>query len=365
MCIRDRYCSDDHLAKELRLIFESEMQKAESKTTSEPHADGKPPQAYQAPRHAEVVAYLTAVTKPARDAATLMPRISAAIEAGPTFEKLSEILGEPDLDIGSGIHIFVYRLGDGTGITVGTPDKKKVMYIEHANKRLFPVEKVQGAGSVVTAPVAAGGTLDVIDKIRVVLPAGWEVGQPADTPDVTVTRKAAIPPGDLAFKPIPSSPAFGEGSASHAKTNGIRVWFTLEPVGTSSAAEYEQRTARNAEIRAQLEPLRKKIERIPGTPGVKPGLLSRTPRNEEEKSWLAEYADVSSKRQILPTHHLDSNGFLVTMLQSYYGAQIAAATVRDEVDAVRKAIETVLVPYTLAIPEKGEYSLPATGPLRH
>ena len=33
-------CSDDHLAKELRLIFESEMKKAESKTTSEqPGAD--------------------------------------------------------------------------------------------------------------------------------------------------------------------------------------------------------------------------------------------------------------------------------------------------------------------------------------
>ncbi len=99
-----------------------------------------------------------------RDAATIMQRIRAAIEAGPMFEKLSEILGEPDLDIGSGIHIFVYRLSDGTGITVGTPDKNKVMYIEHAGKRLFPVEKEQGAGSVVTAPVAAGGTPDAIDK---------------------------------------------------------------------------------------------------------------------------------------------------------------------------------------------------------
>jgi hypothetical protein len=42
-------CSDDHLAKELRVIFESEMEKAESKTTSEQAADGKPPKAPQTP----------------------------------------------------------------------------------------------------------------------------------------------------------------------------------------------------------------------------------------------------------------------------------------------------------------------------
>ena len=83
--------------------------------------------------------YLTPKNKPDRDAATVMLRIRKAIEAGPTFERLSDILGEPDMDIGSGIHIFVYRLSDGTGIAVGTPDRKKVMYIEHAGKRLFPV----------------------------------------------------------------------------------------------------------------------------------------------------------------------------------------------------------------------------------
>ncbi|MCX6875330.1 MAG: hypothetical protein NTW21_16215 [Verrucomicrobia bacterium] len=37
-------------------------------------------------------------------------------------------------DDGSGIHILVYRLSDGTWITVGTPDKNKLMYIEHADK---------------------------------------------------------------------------------------------------------------------------------------------------------------------------------------------------------------------------------------
>ena len=100
----------------------------------------------RAGKHAELVAYLTAVTEPARDAATIMPRIRASIEAGPTFEKLSEILGEPDVDIGSGIHIFVYRLSDGTGIRVGTPDKKAVSYVFQADNRLFPIEAGQTPG---------------------------------------------------------------------------------------------------------------------------------------------------------------------------------------------------------------------------
>ena len=43
------FCSDDHLAKELRVIFESEMKKAESRTTSDQAADGKPQLAPQAP----------------------------------------------------------------------------------------------------------------------------------------------------------------------------------------------------------------------------------------------------------------------------------------------------------------------------
>ena len=81
-----------------------------------------------------------------RDAATAISRIRAVIKADLTFDKLSEILGEPDMDIGSGIHIFVYRLSDGTGIRVGTPDKKAVSYVFQADNRLFPIEAGQAPG---------------------------------------------------------------------------------------------------------------------------------------------------------------------------------------------------------------------------
>jgi hypothetical protein len=81
-----------------------------------------------------------------RVAATIIPRIRAVIKADITFDKLSEILGEPDMDIGSGIHIFVYDLSDGTGIRVGTPDKKAVSYVYQADNRLFPIEAGQAPG---------------------------------------------------------------------------------------------------------------------------------------------------------------------------------------------------------------------------
>ena len=101
-----------------------------------------------------------------RDAATAISHIRAVIKADLTFDKLSEILGEPDLDVGSGIHIFGYRLSDGTGIKVGTPDKKKVMYIEHAGKRLFPIEAKQTAGTVIRRGDNIGKHLEEASPLR-------------------------------------------------------------------------------------------------------------------------------------------------------------------------------------------------------
>jgi hypothetical protein len=40
--------------------------------------------------------------------------------------------GEPDADIGSGIHIYVYNLDDGTQVTIGFTDK--ILYARHINE---------------------------------------------------------------------------------------------------------------------------------------------------------------------------------------------------------------------------------------
>ncbi|HKB37665.1 MAG TPA: hypothetical protein VKD72_14555 [Gemmataceae bacterium] len=42
--------------------------------------------------------------------------------------------GDADADAGSGIHIMVYKLSDGSRVLVGTPDLQKVLYIKHESK---------------------------------------------------------------------------------------------------------------------------------------------------------------------------------------------------------------------------------------
>ena len=39
------------------------------------------------------------------------------------YSEMKLIFGEPDADIGSGIHIYVYHLDDGTKVTIGYTDR--------------------------------------------------------------------------------------------------------------------------------------------------------------------------------------------------------------------------------------------------
>jgi len=72
-----------------------------------------------------------------RDATTTLARVKQALGARPTFAIVSEILGPPDHDIGSGIYVLVYNLSDGTRLVVGTSDKKSVLYVDHDRMRLY------------------------------------------------------------------------------------------------------------------------------------------------------------------------------------------------------------------------------------
>jgi len=46
--------------------------------------------------------------------------------------KLISVFGEPDKDLGSGIHIYVYMLDDTTEVWVGISDK--ILYANHVDK---------------------------------------------------------------------------------------------------------------------------------------------------------------------------------------------------------------------------------------
>jgi hypothetical protein len=67
----------------------------------------------------------------------VIPELTKALHTTPTFDELSRILGEPHLDIGSGIHVYVYTLDKGTSLTVGTADKKTVLYVDRGGERLY------------------------------------------------------------------------------------------------------------------------------------------------------------------------------------------------------------------------------------
>ncbi|GAA5484391.1 hypothetical protein [Haloferula sargassicola] len=85
------------------------------------------------------------------DAGAVMPKLTEALAKNPSFDDLVRILGESRMDIGSGIHVFVYTLDQGPSITVGTPDKKKILYVDRGENRLYPIKAEQaGAGQPAT-----------------------------------------------------------------------------------------------------------------------------------------------------------------------------------------------------------------------
>src|SRR5256885_13153943 len=48
-----------------------------------------------------------------------------------SMKQVIDICGAPDEDIGSGIHIYVYELSDRSLVRIGTPDKKRLIYVAH------------------------------------------------------------------------------------------------------------------------------------------------------------------------------------------------------------------------------------------
>ena len=63
-------------------------------------------------------------------------RVKAALSDRPTFAVIRDRLGEPDQDLGSGIHIYLYRLADQTGIVCGVVDEDaRPVYVRHVQIR--------------------------------------------------------------------------------------------------------------------------------------------------------------------------------------------------------------------------------------
>ena len=58
-------------------------------------------------------------------------KVFRSIKRRMSMKEVIGLCGEPDGDIGSGIHIYIYKLADGSVVRVGTPDDKQIMYVVH------------------------------------------------------------------------------------------------------------------------------------------------------------------------------------------------------------------------------------------
>lgn len=60
------------------------------------------------------------------------------IGAQTTMQEVTARLGKPDRDTGSGLHVYMYRLSDGTAVLIGSSDGSAIMYVRHGGEVLFP-----------------------------------------------------------------------------------------------------------------------------------------------------------------------------------------------------------------------------------
>ena len=54
------------------------------------------------------------------------------LNANMKYNDLTRAFGEPDDDVGSGIHIYIYNLKDGTKVQIGYTDK--ILYARHVDQ---------------------------------------------------------------------------------------------------------------------------------------------------------------------------------------------------------------------------------------
>ncbi len=72
-----------------------------------------------------------ALEQPPRTNFTRQLETFRAIPKGASWSEIEAWVGPSALDIGSGIHIMVFKLTDGSTVNIGTPDLKKIVYIKH------------------------------------------------------------------------------------------------------------------------------------------------------------------------------------------------------------------------------------------
>jgi len=71
--------------------------------------------------------YVSLVILPATEKQEALDKFKA-LRKGMSYEEMITIVGEPNQDIGSGIHVYLYKLPDGTEVIVGVGEG--LMYVK-------------------------------------------------------------------------------------------------------------------------------------------------------------------------------------------------------------------------------------------
>ena len=62
------------------------------------------------------------------------------LKADMNFNDIKKTFGEPDEDIGRGIHIYIYKLKDGSEIGIGYTDK--ILYAKHVGRKREVIHRI-------------------------------------------------------------------------------------------------------------------------------------------------------------------------------------------------------------------------------
>ena len=81
-----------------------------------------------------------ACSKTELETSSVSPRSVEAfkeIDGSTSLLEVERRFGPPDSDIGSGLHIYVYRLPDGSDVKIGAADTNIILYVRHGTNALF------------------------------------------------------------------------------------------------------------------------------------------------------------------------------------------------------------------------------------
>ena len=84
--------------------------------------------------------FAVACSKMELEKAPVSPRSIEAFKEIGSSTSLREVerrFAPPDSDIGSGLHVYLYRLPDASDIIIGASDPNKILYVRHGTNALF------------------------------------------------------------------------------------------------------------------------------------------------------------------------------------------------------------------------------------